>query len=75
MKIPKWLIKQYEERFTNERNAGSEISIDAGLPSVSIEMRNGESYYFQEHDADSLLGTVPENISPEIFLLAVAQNW
>ena len=69
------LLKQYRKRAKDERDGGGSIEIDMVLPSIAITMSDGEEYYFQEHEADELLATVPENISAEDFILASAQNW
>ena len=69
------LLKQFEERAEAERNAGAEIDIDTGLPSISITMSDGSDYFFQEHEAQAILDEVPDNIHPEDYILAIAQSW
>ncbi len=75
MTLPDKLADQLEDRANAEREAGGSIEIDPVLPSVSIIMSSGEEYHFQEWEADELLAKVPENIDPNDYLLAVAQNW
>lgn len=69
------LQQQYEERAAAEREAGSTIEINYGLPYVSIRLSGGGEYFFQEHQADDLLATVPEWVAAEDYLLAQAQDW
>jgi len=73
--LPDKLSDQLEARAGAEREAGGSIDIDPVLPSVHIKMSSGNEYDFQEFEADELLATVPENIDPSDYLLAVAQNW
>ncbi len=73
--LPKWLVKQYEQRAAAERKDGTTIEINNGIPYVAIEFPNGDEYFFQGEEADNLLNEVPENINEEDYLLAIAQNW
>lgn len=73
-KLPKKMVKDYENRAKEERKAGGKIEINYKLPYVAIEMSDGSEYFFQEHEASELLDDVPENIDPEDFILAQAQN-
>ena len=69
------ILKDFEQRAEAERQAGGFVEINYGLPSVSITLSDGSDYFFQEHEADDLLGEVPTNIADEDYLLAVAQGW
>jgi hypothetical protein len=73
--LPEDLVAQYEERADAEREAGGSIDIDDMLPAITVKMSSGEDYFFQEWQADDLLDRVPNNISPEDYILAMAQNW
>jgi len=73
--IPTWLVNQYEERAAAERDAGTTIEINYGIPYVAIDYPNGESYFFQGDEADDLLNEVPDNINEEDYILAISQNW
>lgn len=73
--IPMNIVRDYQERAEAERQAGGSIEIDSGIPSVYVKMSSGEDYFFQEHEADKILKTVPANISAEDFILATAQSW
>ena len=73
--IPKWLVEQYEDRADAEREAGTTIEINSGLPYVAIEFTNGDEYFFQDEEADELLDEVPDNINEEDYILAISQNW
>lgn len=72
---PDELIAQYTERAEAERQAGGSIEIDAMLPSISVKLSDGSEYFFQEHEADDILASVPDGFDPEDFILATAQNW
>ena len=69
------LIKQYERRARDEREAGGSIRIDRRLACVAITMSDGSEYFFQDEEASRLLADVPEWINEEDYLLAIAQNW
>jgi len=66
---------KFRHRAEAERRSGSSIEIDYGLPSVDIRLSGGIEYYFQEHEAQQLLDSIPDEFSPEDFLLATAQGW
>lgn len=80
----KQLAEQFKKRARDERSAGGKISIDRGLPSISIKLPDGAEYYWQEHQAEANLDEVKKDmkengldglISVEDYLLAQAQNW
>lgn len=80
----KELAKQYKERARAERAAGGKISIDRGLPSLSVTLSDGAEYYWQEHQAEHNLDEAKKDmkenglegkISLEDYILAQAQNW
>ena len=73
--IPTRMVKSYEKRANAERKGGGSIEIDTKLPSVAVTMSDSSEYFFQEHEASDLLNDVPDNISPEDYILAIAQNW
>lgn len=73
--LPDWLVKQYEQRAQAEREDGGSCHINTSIPTISIRMANGETWFFQEHEATALLDSVPDNLSPEDFIRASAQNW
>lgn len=73
--LPDWLVTQYEQRAQAEREDGGDISINYEIPIIVVMLANGETWSFQEHEAQGLLDTVPDNLSAEDFILASAQNW
>ena len=73
--LPDWLVKQYEQHAQAEREDGGSCSINTSIPTVAIVMANGETWFYQEHEAQKLLDEVPDNLRPEDYLLASAQNW
>lgn len=73
--LPDWLVKQYEERAAAEREDGGGISINHDIPIIVVTLANGETWAFQEHEASALIDSTPDNLSPEDFILASAQNW
>ena len=73
--LPDYLVTQFESRADNERRAGSTIEINHRANYISVEFGNGEEYFFQGDEADDLLDEVPDNIDPEDYILAIAQNW
>ena len=73
--ISNWLVKDFEKRAENERRAGGMVDIDYRLPTVAVELSDGSEYFFQEYEAQDLIDEVPENISPEDYILAQAQGW
>ena len=59
------------------RAAGSKITIDWNIPTVSVEMHDGD-YFFQEHEAVALLEEADsnrDNISVEDYIMWSAQGW
>lgn len=73
--IPTRMVRQYERLAKSERRGGGKIDIDYRLPTVYIKTSARDEYFFQEHEAQDLLDTVPQNIAAEDFLLAQSQNW
>lgn len=73
--LPDNIVADFEQRAQSEREGGATIDIDFGLPTIAIKMSDGSEYFFQEHEASDLLDDVPENISAEDYILAVAHNW
>lgn len=69
------LAKQYKQRAESERQAGGHITINKYMPYISITLSGGESYFFEDHEADDLLASVPDWINTEDYLLASAQEW
>jgi hypothetical protein len=65
---------EYERRAQAEREDGGSCTIDHVLPTVAIVMANGDEWFFQEHEARKLLDDVPDNLSPEDYILASAQS-
>lgn len=75
MNLPRHIRIDYEKRADAERRAGGSIRIDKSLPSISVTMSDGGTFFFQEHEATKLLDEVPDNIRAEDYILAVAQGW
>jgi len=73
--LPSSMVRDYKKRASSEIKGGGSIDINSRIPTISITMSNGEKYFFQEHEAQKLLDEVPDNIDPEDFILAQAQNW
>ena len=73
--LPENMVQDYETRAECEREAGGSVEIDNVLPTVAVTMSDGAEYFFQEYEASQLLDSVPDNISPEDFILAIAQGW
>jgi hypothetical protein len=73
--LPNWLAAQYEQRAAAERDSGSMCSVNHYIPAIFVQMANGETWHFQEHEAQEILNAVPDNLSPEDYVLASAQNW
>lgn len=64
-----------EARHNAELAAGGSIVINHNLPTVAVYLSDGNSYFFQEHEAAELLDGVPDYVNEEVFLLAMAQGW
>lgn len=73
--LPDWLVKQYEQRAQAEREDGGSCQIKQRLPTVAVKLANGDEYFFQGDEAQAQLDSVPDNLSPEDFILASAQSW
>jgi hypothetical protein len=73
--LPGRMVKDYERRAEAERKHGGSVEINHRLPYVAVKMSNGDEYFFQEWEAEDLLDQVPDNISPEDYILAMAQGW
>lgn len=58
-----------------EREAGTRVDIDYGLPYIAI-IREGETVYsFQEWQAQELLDKVPPDVSVTDYLLFLQSEW
>ena len=58
-----------------EREAGTRVDIDYGLPYIAI-IREGEAVYsFQEWQAQELLDKVPPDVSVTDYLLFLQSEW
>lgn len=75
MKIPARMAKDYTRRAQSERAAGGHVKIYDWFPAVSVTMSGGDEFYFQDHEASELLDSVPDNMNPSDFILAMAQGW
>jgi len=64
-------IKTYEAAISE----GASIAIDQAFSWVYIVNPNGEEWFFQGHEANELLNTVPEYINAEHFLIHTSQGW
>lgn len=73
--LPDAIAYKMERRAEAERDAGGTIEIDPVLPSIAVKLSDGSEYFFQEWEADEILGKVPGGIEPEDYILAQAQNW
>ncbi len=73
--FPGWLKKQYEERAAAEREAGGSVEVNPTADYIAVKLSNGEEYTFQGHEVDALMAEVPDDVDPEDFILAIAQNW
>ena len=69
------MAMDYERRAAAERAEGGSCRINYGLPTVAVTLADGSTYFFQEHEASNLLDEVPDNISSEDYILALAQGW
>ena len=58
-----------------ERLAGGSVIINNVLPTVSVITSAGEEYFFQEHEAELLLDTVPADLCAEDHILYSSTNW
>ena len=76
MRLNKKILADYEGRAAAERQAGTTIEINTGIPYIAIDYIDGECYFMQGCDSVyPLLDEVPENISPEDYILAVSRGW
>ena len=74
--LPESMVKDYQERAAAELMcAGTYIKIEREFPVISLCLSDGTNYYFTGTEAEDLLSEIPENISPEDYILAIAQGW
>lgn len=69
------IVRDMEKRADAEREAGGSVEINTRIPTISVTLSDGSEYFFQEDEASDLLDEVPDNISPEDYILASAQSW
>lgn len=69
------ILIDFEARAEAERKAGAIIDINEMLPYIGLTMSDGSDYFFQEEEAENMLNEVPDNISPDDYILAIAQGW
>lgn len=70
--ISKEQVKSLEKIAASELENGSTIEVDKTIPYISVSLSNGKNYSFREYEAIELLDEVPDNISPEDYILAMA---
>lgn len=75
MELSEEMLADYEARAKAERDAGGFIEINSHIPYVSVQMSDGSEYFFQDQEASELLDEVPDNISEEDYVFAIAQGW
>lgn len=64
------------ERFAKEaKKLGDTVEINHKMPTIFINLSNGEEYFFQEWEAQELLDEVPDNVDPEEWFLWIAHGW
>ena len=68
-------IAQIQAIANAERLAGGSVVINNVLPTVSVITSAGDEYFFQEHEAEILLGRVPADLSAEDHILYSSTNW
>ena len=71
----KEIYDDFRDRAKEERKAGGLIKIDEKIPTIYIELSDGDTYSFEGEDAQELLDEVPEDFEPEDYILALAQGW
>jgi len=69
------IFNNYRHRAEFERKAGGTVEINDRLPSVAVSLSGGLDYFFQGEEAENLLNDVPDELSAEDFILAIAQGW
>lgn len=73
--IPSRMVREYERTAKAEYRAGGTVEIDYRLPYVSVTTSTGEEYFFQGDEAQDLLDEVPDNMSPEDYVMAMSTSW
>lgn len=66
------IVADYERR---AEESDLEVDINMSIPTVSITRDDGEEWFFQEHEAEELLDSIPEDIHPETYLKVAALEW
>lgn len=69
------VFNNYRHRARFEREAGGFVEINNQLSYVAVTLSNGLEYFFQGEEAENLLDEVPDELSAEDYILAVAQGW
>lgn len=69
------VFNNYRHRAEFERKAGGSVEINNQIPSVAVTLSGGLDYFFQGEEAENLLDSVPDELSAEDFILAIAQGW
>lgn len=61
-----------------QRGGGASVVIDYNLPTVAVELRDGNTFFFQGEEASELLAQI-EKIDPKIepgdMILWMARGW
>jgi len=76
-------LQDYQYRARAERKDGTKIEINYGIPYISIEYSNGNSWFFQEHEAVKLIDEAKKAtkeffdglLSIEDYILVISQDW
>ena len=79
----KQLILDYQHRAKAIKKDGVKIEINYGMPYISIENPNGDSWFFQDYGAARLIDEAKKAIkecfdgllSIEDYLLVISQDW
>ena len=71
-----WMIEEIQKTADVNYGFGWRIEINSKIPTVAIKNPDGETeWFFQEHEADDLLESIPEDVNEEDYLLWAMQGW
>ena len=79
-KLKPEILRDIQWNAEAQRGGGASVTIDYNLPTIAVELRNGDTFFFQGDEASGLLSEAMIDqtdvyIAPEDMILWLAQGW
>lgn len=67
-------LENVEQVAASYRNAGYEVQIDDGLPTVGVSYKGRDVFFCQDEEAQNFIEQCPEDINEEDYILFVLDS-